>query len=82
MKKGRIQVDVGQGSFSSERAVSFVAAGKKYSLVVDESDIENGMLVVYVVEEMGEEAIVDLPRETFTTGSRIRVPRVLVQEAA
>jgi len=81
MKKGHIRVEVGRGTFSSERSVSFVADKRKYNLIVDESDVEDGMLVVDIVEEMADEAIVDLPRETFTSGSRIRVPRSLVHEA-
>jgi len=60
--------------FQSERSVSFQVGDQAYSLFVDQSDVQNDMLSVYVVEQKGDEAVIDLPRETFTSGNRIRVP--------
>ena len=44
-------------------------------LIVDENDVTpDGTLKVYVVDQRGDEALVDLPRETFSSGSRVRIP--------
>jgi hypothetical protein len=74
MKTGRIRVKVRPGTFSSERSVSFEAGGKQYALIVDEADVRDDTLEVRVIAESGEEAVVDLPRDTFTSGNRIRIP--------
>lgn len=78
----RLRVKVEPGAFPSERTVSFDAGGRRYSLVVDEKDLENDMLPVFVVAEGHDEALVDLPRDTFTSGSRIRVPRSALLDAS
>jgi hypothetical protein len=74
MRAARIRVKVEQGMFPSERTVSFQIGGKSYTLIVDAADVQGDMLTVYVVEQGEREALVDLPRETFTTGNRIRIP--------
>jgi hypothetical protein len=83
MNRKRIRVDVKPGMFSSERAVSFQAGGERYTLLVDEEDIrqDDNTLEVYVVDQSGNEAIVDLPRETATAGTRVRVPKDLLLPA-
>ena len=62
MQRRRIRVKVRPGIFPSERAVSFEAGGKQYSLIVDERDIDEDTLTVYVVAESPErgEAVIDL----------------------
>lgn len=71
----RLQVTVGPGMFESERTVSIQGAGRRYVLVVDAQDISpDNTLKVYLVDQRGDEAWVDLPRETFSSGSRVRVP--------
>ena len=74
MQRGHIRVKVGPGMFRSERSVSFQVGDQAYNLFVDQSDVQNNLLSVYVVERNGDEAIIDLPRDTFTTGNRIRIP--------
>lgn len=72
----RIKVgNVGEGIFSFERSVSIEAGDKHYTLIVDNDMLQDDTLEVYVVAESDKEAIVDLPRETFTSGNRIRIPR-------
>jgi hypothetical protein len=71
----RLRVEVRPGMFQSERTVSFEAGGRRYVLIVDEQDVAaDGTLKVYVVDQYGDEALVDLPRDTFSSGSRVRVP--------
>lgn len=71
----RLRVSVQPGMFQSERTVSFEAGGRRYVLIVDERDVApDDTMKVYVVEARGDEALVDLPRETFSSGSRVRVP--------
>jgi hypothetical protein len=73
MKK-RLRVRVEKGIFPSERTVSFETGGRNYSLVVDEQDVAaDNTLVVHLVGQQGDEALIDLPRETFTSGSRVRI---------
>lgn len=82
MRQGRIKVEVRPGTFSSERSVSFAAAGQKYSLIVDETAVEDDALLVRIVDESAKDMIIDLPSDTFTSGSRVRVPRELVETIA
>jgi hypothetical protein len=78
----RLRVTVQPGMFPSERTVSFEAGGRNYTLVVDERDVAaDGTLVVHVVDQRDDEALVDLPRETFTSGSRVRIPRSVLLPA-
>ena len=77
MKKSRIRVqEVGPGVFSRERSVSFQVGDKHYTLIVDQDDVgEDNTLAVNVIAEGEHEALIDLPRDTFTTGNRIRIPK-------
>jgi hypothetical protein len=66
---------VGGGMFSSERTVRIKAGGRIYNLIVDEQDVRPGnLLEVTLVGEQNGTALVDLPRETFSSGARIEVP--------
>ena len=53
--------------------VSFQEYGESYALFVDEQDVQGGLFTVYKVAQCGDEVLVDLPRETFTSGNRVRV---------
>ncbi|NUQ72025.1 MAG: hypothetical protein HUU21_00400 [Polyangiaceae bacterium] len=80
MSTAKIPVEVGPGMFSSERAVSIRFNGTAYNLVVDHGDVtESNMLNVFVIQRGVDESIVDLPRETFTSGNRIKVPTSLLR---
>jgi hypothetical protein len=79
MNEGRIRVDVEPGMFSTERSVWFQASGRRYSLLVDPSDIiDERYLRVHILGYDNGEAIIDLPRDTFSSGSRVRIPRELL----
>lgn len=80
MKK-RIRVQVGPGIFASERSVSFRAGDTNYTLLVDADDVKGDTLEVYVIAENDKEALIDLPRDTFTLGNRIRVPKTILMPA-
>ena len=72
----RIKVStIGPGVFSTENTVSFEADGKQYTLLVDKDFLTNDTLEVQVVAEGEKEALIDLPRDTFTSGSRIRISK-------
>jgi hypothetical protein len=75
-RKMRID-DVGPGMFSNEKAVSFEISGKHYTLLAPAHTVDEAAkeLDVEVIAERGDQLIVDLPRETFTTGNRISIPR-------
>ena len=77
--KSRIRVtNVGPGMFSHEASIEIEADGQHYALLVPKDKLEGDELEVEVVAERGDKVIVDLPRETFTTGSRISIPRQLL----
>jgi hypothetical protein len=75
--KHRIKVNsIGPGVFSNERSVAFEVGGQSYTLIVPAQYVgEDGTIEVEVVAVRGEDVLVDLPRETFTSGNRIRMPR-------
>lgn len=81
------------GSFERERGVIIeISDAENITAIVDKSDvlpdskpslgaIVGGKLKIFVVDEKGDKLIVDLPRETFSSGPRIAVPRELVVAA-
>lgn len=75
-----IKAKISPGMFTSERSVSFSVGENNYNLIVDESDVVGDYLIVTAIERAECKVIVDLPRETFTTGRRIRVPAEVVLE--
>lgn len=75
MKKGKIRVDVRPGLFSMERIASFRVGDRSYSLLVDEEDVRDSTLTVYVLDEVDGHALIHLPGETMNAGSRVVVPR-------
>ena len=82
MARGRLRVDqIGKGIFSTERSVSFEIGDYSYNLIVDEEDVRDSdrTLAVDVLGERGDRYLIDLPRETFTSGSRIFVPKSRVE---
>lgn len=77
--------EIGPGVFSNERSVTFQIGGQSYTLIVPVEYLrEDSMeLQVEVVAERGAEVLVDLPRETFTSGLRVQMPRAsLLPEVA
>ena len=72
--------------FSGERSVSFMIGAKQYVLFVDPSQIENGTVPVYVVDESKDEVIADLPvengRNTGAVGLVRELARVLTPGSA
>ena len=82
MLKRSIRVSVEDGVFSSEKTVSFNVKERKLTLLVDNDDLIAGnQLRVSVLDTRGEQALVDLPREPFSGGSRLLVPTALLQDA-
>src|SRR5262249_6054778 len=79
MKRGRIAVSVEKGMFESERSVSFDGIGQTFHLVVDERDVRDGMLEVGILDESRDSYVVALPKDTFTSGSTVRVARATVE---
>jgi hypothetical protein len=78
MNQARIPVDVGEGMFDSEKTVSFKVGDTAYTLYVHKEDVQDRTLAVRIVRLIGDEAIVDLPRETLISGNRIRIPREML----
>ena len=67
-------VSVEPGPFSTERVVTFQVGDTRYQLVVDQEDVRDGRLRVMVLGKNSGKALIDLPRDTFSGGSRMYVP--------
>ena len=77
-----INVKVQKGMFASEKTVSFEAGEEAYSLIVDEADLfSDSRLKVIVLDASKDHLVIRLPRETFTSGRTLKVPREIVVEA-
>ncbi len=73
-----IQVAVGPGIFSCERSASFTVNDKYYTLLADASFFDGDLMQVRVIAIQGDQCLIDLPNETFTTGNRMYVPTVML----
>jgi|GEM_PF-5159956 len=74
-----IKVEVQPGQFASERNVSFSACSQQYTLIVDAAtDLDGENLKVAIIGDSPGRWIVRLPRETFTSGRNLSLPRELV----
>lgn len=73
--KYRIKVsNVGPGVFSNEVSATVRVGDQSYTLIVPDRYVTNDTIEVEFVAKRGDDALVNLPRETFTSGSRIMVP--------
>lgn len=79
----KIKADsTGPGIFASERSATITVNGKAYTLIVPAEYLVDGdYLLVEFVANRGDQALIDLPRETFTSGSRLMVPQNLLLQA-
>ena len=80
-----LTVTIGDGMFRSERAVLFDSGGVRYNLIVDEGDVvgpDKIRVQVLQISEGGERSLVLLPRETFTTSSKLWVDSALIAQEA
>jgi hypothetical protein len=73
-----IRVDVSPGMFRSERCVSFEAYGKHFESLVDQRSVNGDRLRVRVLNAEDDRVLIELPRETFTTGTRMWVSRSML----
>lgn len=87
-----IPCQISLGLFEDERIVQFEVEGRQYRTIVDSEDVHelktpregewvDGLLQVYTIKKNGETVIVNLPRETTSSGRRISVPKQLLQTA-
>ena len=75
---------VNPGIFASERFVEIKIDNEYYSLFVDASSIDgDNLLEVSLVRKEGQNALIELPRETVNAGRRITIPsNMLIPQAA
>jgi len=73
-----LKVKVEPGMFSHERFVTISTKNGDIYLYVDASRLVGDLLRVFPVYQVDDEILIDLPQETLTTGSRIRVPREML----
>jgi hypothetical protein len=75
-----IKAKISPGMFSSERAVSFSVGGVNYNLFADERCVSGDEMSVTLVGYTNGYAVVDLPGEPISSGSRVRIPAEMVLE--
>ena len=90
-KETLLKCKVGLGMFKSERTVTVKVDATEFSAIVDAEDVRvdeepkgdelvDGWVRVFVIEKGKDQALIDLPRETFTSGTRIIVPMSLLRQ--
>ena len=72
--RARLRVDVAPGRVPSERWVTFTVSGHVHSLAVDRADVDGDALKVVVIDDHGDDVVIELPRPA-VAGQRIAVPR-------
>ena len=83
MTKALLKASVDPGMFSSERSVRFMAEGRHYAFLCDKGNtVGDDRVVVQVLEQDAASALVSLPGECFSGGSRARVPSVMLEAMA
>jgi hypothetical protein len=70
----RIRVNVAPASLAFERSVAFAVEGRVHMLVVDAEDVHGDLLRVTVVQEAGDDLLIELPRPS-ASGRFVRMPR-------
>ena len=78
--KRQMRVNVGVGIFSCERSAWFTVNGKHYNLLADASFFDGDLMQVRVIAVQGDQYLIDLPNETFTTGNRMYVPTAMLPD--
>ena len=82
MTKALLNACVEPGMFSNERSVRFISEGRHYSFLCDKSNtVGEDRVAVQVLEADDHHAVVALPGECFSGGSRARVPRSMLLPA-
>jgi hypothetical protein len=86
-----IPCKVSLGMFSMERGVRIeLADGRKVAALVDKHHVlvkeepkpnteVDGRLAVFVVEYLDDSVLVDLPQPSMTEGTRLRIPRSMLE---
>jgi hypothetical protein len=73
----RIRVQVEPAKLACERSVAFAVEGRVHMLVVDAEDLDGDLLRVTVVQEAGDDLLIELPRPS-VSGRFVRMPRAHV----
>jgi len=73
---GLLKCKVGDGMFEGEQIVSFNIKGNTVSAIVDKKSVKGKKeLEVDVYKKRGEEVLIGIPGETFSTSRKIWVPQ-------
>ncbi|MBI4504216.1 MAG: hypothetical protein HY691_01665 [Chloroflexi bacterium] len=87
-----LRCEVSLGMFSHERSVAIqLQDGRRIAAFVDKRDVKvdrepapdqklPGRVRVSIVEDRGDSVVVDLPQPAVTEGTRVTVPKTLLEE--
>ena len=69
---------VGRGLGKEEYSVQFIGNGESYTAFVPSVYIDPAtkQMDILIVAEVGDEFLIDLPVDTLTSGTRIRIPKL------
>lgn len=79
IKKAFLNCEVGAGMFRGERIVSFVVEGNNISAIVNEGFVKGERLEVDVYSQKGDELLIGIPGESFSTPRKIWVPIEMIK---
>jgi len=80
-KKGLLNCNVGKGMFQGEIIVSFTVKGNTISAIVDKEHIKRGELEVDIFGKKGDELLIGIPGESFSSSRKIWVPEQMVMSS-
>ena len=70
-----LSCEIGDGMFKGEKIVALSVSGEFFSVIVSENSVREGKLVVDVYEKKGNQFLIGLPGESFSTARSIWVPQ-------
>ena len=91
-KEAKVKCEISQGMFPEERVAKItLPVGQNVYAIVDKNFVEtkaepslekyiNGKLKVFIIGEEGEEVWIEMPGQGFNNGSRVKVPKSLVEK--
>ena len=67
--------DIDDGMFRGEKIVSVSVMGKDVSVIVSEKSVSTGKLEVTVYDQKGEQYLIALPGESFSTSRKLWIDK-------
>ncbi len=73
--KAYLTCDIDEGMFLGEKIVSISVTGKEVSVIVSKESVRTGKLEVIVYDQKGDQSLIGLPGESFSTSRKIWIDK-------